>query len=43
MVFYKGSDGWQKTIPLIERAVEAGLLRDDGEFKTLRIMRRVDA
>jgi hypothetical protein len=43
VVFYKGSDGWRNTISLIERAVEEGLLRDDGVFKTLRIMRRVRA
>lgn len=39
VVFYKGSDGWGKLVPLIEQAVEAGLLQDDGEFKTLRVMR----
>jgi hypothetical protein len=38
--FYKGSNGWSNTVPLIERAVKEGLIVADGEFKTLPIYRR---
>jgi hypothetical protein len=39
VAFYTGSDGWKKTVPLVERAVAEGLLTEEETFRTLRVMR----
>ena len=38
--FYRGSNGWNETAPLIERALAEGLIVADGHYKTLPLYKR---
>ena len=40
VVFYNGSNGWDGTAPLVEKAVAEGLLTADGVYKMLPVYKR---
>lgn len=43
LLFYRGSAGWVRTEPILERAIASGRIRDAGSHRTLSIYRKVGA